>query len=177
VSPNLETPRRGVLLFVTPLAVLFAAFMFLFFASDEWTAARVIGQVAFTAIALGLLVATIAPSRGAWGIRVVTFTIFAAYLSYLLYEFWFSGQQLSISPRRSQATPFNAILGFLFFGVPCLIYTLWGSTWGRLGHTAPRAATRADVIVFLVAWVAQVLFLALSALVVVVGVWSSWSIS
>jgi len=148
--------------------------MFFFFATDEWTTARVISQVGFTAIALGLVVATIAPSKGAWGIRVVTFTIFAAYLFYLIYEFWFSGQELSISARRSQASPFNSILGFLFFGVPCLLYTLWGSTWGRLGRVSPEQTTRTDILVFLFAWAAQILFLGLSALVVVVGIWRSW---
>jgi hypothetical protein len=177
MNGNLETPRRGVLLFVTPLAVLFAVFMFFFFSTDEWTTARVIGQVGFTAIALGLVAATVAPSKGAWGIRVVTFTIFAAYLSYLIYEFWFSGQEMAISTRRSQASPFNAILGFLFFGIPCLIYTLWGSTWGRVGHVNPERTTRTDRVVFLVAWTAQVLFLGLSALVVIVGIWRSWSSS
>jgi len=35
MNANPETPRRGVLYFVTPLAVLVAAFMFFFFASDE----------------------------------------------------------------------------------------------------------------------------------------------
>jgi len=170
---NLETPRRGVLLLVTPLAVLIAVFMFVFFSADEWTPARAMGQVGFTAIALGLLIATVAPSRGAWGIRVVTFTIFAAYLSYLMHEFWFSGQELAISTERSQPSPFNSILGFLFFGIPCLLYTLWGSTWGRLGHVRPDSTTRMDRVVFLVAWTAQVLFLGLSALVVIAGIWRS----
>lgn len=175
VNGNLETPRRGVLLFVTPLAVLLAVFMFFFFSTDEWTTERVIGQLGFTAIAVGLVIATVAPERGAWGIRIVTFTIFLAYLFYLIYELWFSGQELSVSIRRSQSTPFNSILGFLFFGVPCLVYTLWGSTWGRLGHTEPEQTTRTDVMVYLIAWVAQALFLGLSTLVIIVGVWRSWS--
>lgn len=172
-SVNLETPRRGVLLFVTPVAVLIAMFMFVFFSADEWTPARAIGQVGFTAVALGLVVATVAPSRGGWGIRVVTFTIFAAYLLYLIHEFWFSGQELAISTRISQPSPFNSILGFLFFGIPCLLYTLWGSTWGRLGHVSPGRATRSDRVVFVVAWVAQAVFLCLSALVVIAGIWRS----
>lgn len=177
MNRNLETPRRGVLLLVTPLATLVAVFMFFFFASDEWTTARVVAQIGFSAIALGLVVATVDPAKGAWGLRVVTFTIFAAYLFYLIHEFWFSGQELTISPRRSQASPFNSVLGFLFFGVPCLVYTLWGSTWGRLGHLAPERATRTDIAVFLCAWAARILFLGLSALVVIVGLWRSWSVS
>jgi hypothetical protein len=170
---NPETPRRGVLLFVTPLAVLNAAVVFLL--TDEWPISLALVEVGFTAIAFGLVVATVAPRRGAWGIRVVTLTIFLAYLSYLIYELWFSEQELAVSPP-AKSTPFNAILGFLFFGVPCLIYTLWGSTWGRLGYVESGSANRTDVIVYLIAWGAQILFLTLSVLVVVVGIWRWWSV-
>jgi hypothetical protein len=176
LSGNLETPRRGVLLFAAPVAVLIAVFMFVFFSADEWTLARAIGQAGFTAIALGLVVATVAPSKGGWGIRVVTFTIFAAYLAYLIHQFWFSGQEVTLSSRMSQPSPFNSILGFLFFGIPCLLYTLWESTWGRLGHMNAGRATRSDKVVFAVAWIAQALFLCLSALVVITGVWRSLSV-
>ena len=170
-QPNLETPRRGVLLFVTPLAILIAAIMFLFF-SDDWTAGRIIGEVVFVAIALGLLAATVAPQRGAWGIRLVTFILFLVYLGYLLYEFLFSGQQLELS-GRPEPSPFKALLGFLFFGIPCLLYTMWGSTWGRLGHVKPSAATTSDRVVYLVAWGAQILFLLLSAVAIVAVIFRS----
>src|SRR5262245_45076141 len=112
---NLEVPRRGVLLFVTPIAVLVAVGMFFFFASVDWTIARVVVEIGFAAIAVGLTVATIAPRRGWWGLRLVTFTIFSAYLGYLIHQLWFSGEALSVPERESQATPFNSILGFLFF--------------------------------------------------------------
>lgn len=168
---NLEVPRRGVLLFVAPIAVLIAVGMFLFFASDEWTPGRILVQIGFTAIAIGLVVATVSPRQGWWGLRLVTFTIFAAYLAYLVYELWFSGRELTVTQRQSQATPFNSILGFLFFGVPCLIYTLWGSTWGRLGYVEPEKATRTDVVVYLLARGAAALMFGLSILVLVVGIW------
>ena len=170
MNANPESPRRGVLYFVTPLAVLVAAFMFFFFASEEWTPARVIFQVALSALAFGLVVATVAPKKGWWGVRIVTFTIFIAYLWYLIDMLWISGQELEVTGRRSEATPFNAILGFLFFGVPCLLYTLWGSTWGRLGRASPEETTRTDIFMYWIAWAAQVLFLGLSALVVITAI-------
>ena len=159
---------------MTPIAALIAVGMFLFFAGDEWTFGRIITQIGFSAIAVGLVVATVSPRHGWWGLRLVTFTIFAAYLAYLIYELWYSGEGLTITQRQSQATPFNSILGFLFFGVPCLIYTLWGSTWGRLGYVDPEKVTRTDVVVYLLARLAAALFLGLSILVVVVGVGRWW---
>ena len=167
MSENLEVPRRGVLLWVTPIAVIVTAFMYVYFDSYEWTTGPIVFQVALSAMTAGLLVATIWPDKGWWGLRIVAFVIFAAYLWYLIDMLWLSGQELTVTGRRSQATPFNAILGFLFFGVPCLLYTMWGSTWGRLGYRPPEKITRTDKVMYGIAWGAQALFLALSALVVI----------
>lgn len=48
--------------------------MFFFFATDEWTPGRIIGQIGFTAIAFGLLVATLAPN----GLKNVAMNLRAA---------------------------------------------------------------------------------------------------
>lgn len=169
MGENSESPRRGVLLWVTPIAVAVTAFMYVYFDSYEWTTAQVVLQVALTAVSFGLLVATVSPRKGWWGLRVVTFVIFAAYLWYLIDMLWLSGEELEVTGRRSDATPFNALLGFLFFGVPCLLYTMWGSTWGRLGHVPPEETTRTDIVMYGIAWAAQALFLILSALVIGIG--------
>lgn len=169
MSQNLEVPRRGVLLWVTPIAVVLTAFMYVYFDSYEWEPGPIIVQVALSAISVGLVVATIWPEKGWWGIRVVAFVIFAAYLWYLIDMIWLSGQAIEITERRSQATPFNAILGFLFFGIPCFLYTMWGSTWGRLGHRSSEDVTRIDIFTYYIAWAAQALFLALSSLIVITG--------
>ncbi len=175
MNKNPEAPRRGVLLFVTPMAILIAVFMYIFFSSDEWTTPRVIGQVIFTALAIGLLVATISPEKGWWGIRLVTFIIFITYFSYLIDQLWLTDQALDFPDRKSQATPFNSILGFLTFGIPCLIYTLWGSTWGRLGTVEPENIKRSDIVVFYVAWGSQLLLLLLSVMLVITWGYRWWT--
>ena len=169
MNENLESPRRGVLLWVTPIAVVVTAFMYVYFDSYEWTTPQIFLQVALTAVSFGLVVATTSPGKGWWGLRIVTFVIFGPYLWYLIDMLWLSGEELEVTGRRSDATPFNAILGFLFFGVPCLLYTMWGSTWGRLGHSSPEETTRTDVVMYRIAWAAQALFLILCGLVVLTG--------
>ena len=66
-----------------------------------------------------------------WGVpyvgRIVTASIAISYIGYMFSEFfidfdgdWGGGAQ------RSDTTPINAILGFIVFGLPCLIYTILG---------------------------------------------------
>ena len=165
-SPNAETPKRSVLWFASGGMVLFTSFMYLFFDQRGWTTRDVVFIGIAGAMTLGLIITLVDAKRFWWGMRLVTFIIFAAYLSYLLYEFWWSGKALELTARRSAASPFNSVLGFLFFGVPCLLYTFWGSTWGKLGHAQPQNVTRSDIFTFYIAWGAQWLFLLLSALAV-----------
>ena len=164
---NAEIPTRVVLWFATAGMLVFTVFMYFFFDQRGWGTRDVVFIAASGALTLGLAVTLIDARRLWWGMRLVTFIIFAAYLFYLLYEFWWSGKELELTAQRSAATPFNSILGFLFFGIPCLIYTFWGSTWGKLGHEQPEGVTRSDVITYYLAWGAQWLFLALSALAVI----------
>jgi hypothetical protein len=173
-SANAESPRRGVLWFAAPAMMLFTAFMYLFFDQrGGWPISEIVFVGVCAAMSFGLVMALINATKFWWGLRIVTFIIFAAYLAYLLHEFWFTSQPLEVTPRRSAATPFNAILGFLFFGVPCLLYSFWGSTWGKLGHAKPENVTRWDIANFYLAWGAQWLFLILSVVAVVVGLWRS----
>ena len=160
---NPEQPRQRVLFFVTPLAVLMAAFMFFFFSQDEWTTNRVIGQLGFSVIAFGLLITTLFPVRGWWGIRLVTLTIFLTYSSYLIDQLWFSEETISLSGNFARPTPMNSVLGFLVWGLPSLFYTLWGSLSGRLHYLPEAGASLSDVVAHIIAWIAQAIFLILVA--------------
>lgn len=168
-TDSTQTPKRSVLWFASGGMLLFTWFMYLFFDQRGWETRDVIFIAISGAMTSGLVLTLINAQRYWWGMRIVTFIIFACYLSYLLYEFWWSGRELELTARRSSATPFNAILGFLFFGVPSLLYTFWGSTWGKLGHAEPRNVTGWDLATFYLAWGAQWLFLILSGLAVVVA--------
>jgi len=167
---NAEQPRPVLMWVLTPLMVAFTFFMFIFFNSDEWTTPRIVGQIAFSLMALGMLVTTIAPKHGWWGIRLVAFVIFAGYFSYLINQFVIQDQSFDPTVARSSASPFNALLGFLFFGIPCLMYSLWGSTWGKIGHN-PEEVTKSDIVNFYIAWCAQWLFLGLSLLSAIYILW------
>ena len=169
-SPNAERPHPVVMWIVTPLVVLTAAFMYVI-TSDAWTTARIIGQVAFTTIAVGMVVATVAPNRGWWGLRVVAFVIFATYLWYLITEFVINPNPLSFTESRYDPSLFNAVLGFLLYGVPGLIYSMRGSMWGKLGHNNPKDVTRCDVVTLYIACGAALLFLFLSRLAGVAVLW------
>ncbi len=169
-KPNAEQPRPMIMWVLTPVVIVFALFMFISFDSDEWTTPRVIGQVAFSLVAFGMLVTTVAPTRGWWGIRLVTFVIFAGYFFYLIDQFVIQSNSLEPTVSRSATSPFNALLGFLFFGIPCLLYSLWGSTWGSIGRSSEKA-TKTDIVSYYIAWGAQVLFLALSLFSVIYVIW------
>ena len=171
-TPNAEAPRLVIMWILTPLMVLFALFMYLFF-SDNWTTARIIGQAAFSLMAFGMVIATIFPKEGWWGLRIVAFVIFAGYLSYLVNQFIFEANEIDPAVTRASASPFNALLGFLFFGIPCLLYSLWGSTWGKLGHEKQKNINAWDLATFYVAWGAQWLFIILSMFATIAIVWKS----
>lgn len=165
-DPNAETPGRTILWFATSGMVLFTSFMGFFFDQRGWKTHDIVFIGISGAMTLGLIVTLIDAKRFWWGMRLVNFIIFAVYFSYLLYEFWWSDKTLELATRRSSASPFNSIHGFLFFGVPCLLYTFWGSTWGKLGHARPQNISRSDVLTFYIAWGAQWLCLILSALAI-----------
>jgi hypothetical protein len=165
-NPNAEIPKRSVLWVASGGMFLFTFVMYLFFDQRGWTARDMMFIGVSGVMTLGLIVTLIDAKRFWWGMRLVTFIIFATYLSYLLYEFAWSGKVLEITTSRGEASPFNSVLGFLFFGVPCLLYTFWGSTWGKLGHERPEKVSRSDVVNFYIAWGAHWLFFILSAVAV-----------
>lgn len=151
--------------------VLTTLFMFVFFDDGGWTTERTVGQAILTAITVLVVAATVAPDRAWWAFRILAFSVFAVYFWYLITQFVIEAKPLEFPPRSGERSPMNALMGFLVFGVPCLIYSMWGSTWGKLGRGNPENVTRGDTITFYIAWGAQVLFILLSVLAAIVALW------
>jgi hypothetical protein len=61
-----------------------------------------------------------------WAGRVVAASVFGAYLWYLLDTWLIHPKPFDIGGRRSDATPWNALLGLVIIGWPCLVYTFLG---------------------------------------------------
>ncbi len=61
-----------------------------------------------------------------WAGRVVAASVFSAYLWYLLDTWLIHPKPFEIGGRRSDATPWNALLGLVIIGWPCLLYTFLG---------------------------------------------------
>ena|SRR5688572_9273454 len=166
---NIESPRRGILLAITPFAVLTALVMYLFFDQRGWSKADLAFEAVLVLICVCLVLTLISPRAFWWAPRIVAFIIFASYLGYLTYELL--TQPFVVPSSRGAANPINAILGFCFFGIPCLLYALSGSTIGPIaGRTAASEVTERDIRYMKIASAARWVFLAISALVVAAGV-------
>ncbi|MBK6981548.1 MAG: hypothetical protein IPH30_08750 [Betaproteobacteria bacterium] len=103
--------------------------------------------------ALGCLAGALSSNPRSWGRRLVAFvagvaiSLFAAFL-----------------PGMNKADPnWLVLVGSLFFffafGLPLLMYAMWGSTWGPLGRTdmTPKAPGTADLVLFRVRVVSSIL--------------------
>lgn len=110
---------------LTPFVVLFALIMPI--AIPQWTPARVALMVGMEFMCIALLAGFWLPARyGRWAFRVLAFTVFLCYLSYLIYEFFFSDAPFGFFERRAEASPRNALFGFVIIGLPSLWYALLG---------------------------------------------------
>ena len=101
------------------------------------------GNTAGLAIGLALVVACIAGLLALWGVRhagrIVTGLIGSGYAAYIYHQCFveFDGDW-GWGASRAETTPINSILGFLVFGVPCLIYTIFGRFTIRRPKAEPR---------------------------------------
>lgn len=64
--------------------------------------------------------------------RVLAGLVGAAYLAYLVFEFWYSEKPFRLGGSQAGDSPKNALLGFLVLGVPCL----WFAVSGRFPYGA-----------------------------------------
>lgn len=110
---------------LSPFVLLFAVLMPV--CIDEWTFGRVVLMFGMELMCVCLLAGFWMPPRiGFWAFRVLAGMAAVAYASYLVHEFFFTDKSFTVTDRRSDASPFNALLGFLVIGVPCLLFAVLG---------------------------------------------------
>jgi len=104
---------------------------------SDWTPVRVVLAAAWSAGCLAAIFALYDARRFPWAARTVTAVIFLAYLGYLIDQVVFSDKPLAPT-RRSEASPWNSILGFIIIGLPALWYTVLG----RFSLRKPEASVQ-----------------------------------
>ncbi len=126
---------------LSPFVLLFAVVMPLLV--ENWTLKLVAMIAGMEFVCLALLAGFWLPARiGRWSFRCVAGAVFAAYAGYLIYEFFFSDTPFRLSESRSEASPRNALLGFVIIGLPCLWYAIFGRF--RLQEPPPEAEIEED---------------------------------
>jgi hypothetical protein len=135
--------------------------MALFFSQSGWTTPAIAFEAICAAATVGLILTLINAGRFWWGMRIVTFLMFAVFFCNLV-DTAFVHRQMAESDGLSTI---NSIRAFLIIGLPSLLYTLWGSTWGKLGQQQPKNPTRTDLTVLRIAILSRWLFLGLTLIV------------
>lgn len=169
---DIFTRVRKLLWIITPLVVIFVIAIVISNIGKEWTWEIVTGVGISVAIAAALIVATVSPKKGHWGFRFVTFVIATFYLWYMIDQFVLAGDKFDVTVRSSEVNPFNALLGFLAIGVPCLIYTFYGR--GRVRKSDDEELqdeTLLDTLLHSVAKAAKWLFILLYGMSLVALIW------
>lgn len=65
-------------------------------------------------------------ARHWWAGRVVTASVFGAYVCYLVFTWLIQKQPFVAGGRTGSATPLNAVSGLIIIGLPCLCFTFFG---------------------------------------------------
>jgi hypothetical protein len=123
-APDRNVPRRGILWFGLVAMLLFTALMAVFFSQSGWHAPQLVFVGICGAITVGLGLVLVDASRFSWLIRVATFVVFALFFWYVVDEGFIHRHPSSIGEPGAPSF-FNAVRGFLFFGLPSLLYTLF----------------------------------------------------
>lgn len=128
---------------VGPVALLAAAIFGLY--ALFMLAAGEAGKAAVSAVltvACGLLFLAVACGpRFHWAGRVLTGLVFGAYAWYLLDTWILHPKPLGLGASRGSATPWNALCGLVFIGLPCLCY----ASLGRVTLRAPKPSEDEDL--------------------------------
>ncbi len=110
---------------LSPFVLLFAVLMPLLI--DEWTLTRVGVVGALELMCLALLAGFWLPARvGHAAFRVLAALVFLAYTVYIINEFLLADARFTPFGPRGEVSPLNALLGFLFIGLPCLLFAVRG---------------------------------------------------
>jgi hypothetical protein len=121
---------------LSPFLLLFALAVPLLI--DRWTLIRVVVVSGMELACLALLAGLWLPARvGFWAFRALTGSVCLAYGAYLLYELVLTDKPFRVLGRPGEASPRNALLGFIIIGLPCLGFTLFGRF--TLGPPPPEA--------------------------------------
>jgi hypothetical protein len=110
---------------LSPFVLLFAVVMPLLV--EKWTLKLVAMIAGMEFLCVVLLVGFWLPAFiGRWAFRCVAGGVFAAYATYLVYEFFFSDTPFKLIEGHAEASPRNALLGFVIIGFPSLWYAFFG---------------------------------------------------
>lgn len=118
---------------LSPVVLLFAILLPVFAERSKWEQVLVIGALELLSVAL--LAGFWLPARiGRAAFRCVGGAVFAAYAAYVISEFVFVDARFNPFKDSGQASPRNALLGFVVVGLP----GLWYALFGRFTWRAPR---------------------------------------
>lgn len=116
----------GRFIFWTLAPILFIVGISLPLFMSDWTKERMILIIIMELIIIFMILALYKPDKFKWAARFVTGGVFIAYSGYVIDMIFIKDKPITFFGPSSEATPRNALLGFIVIGIPCLIYTLFG---------------------------------------------------
>lgn len=137
---NAQRIATPVLWLMTPASLLLSGMLWLQFAGD-WTPARAVACGALSLASLCLVLSLVSQRLFWWAPRLLAALIAGACIAAVYLAAWFP-----IPARSDPRLPaiFIATLGFLLLGLPCLCFTLWGHTGGKLARGDTERITPMD---------------------------------
>jgi cell division protein FtsW (lipid II flippase) len=93
-------------------------------AAKDWKAGTALVLLGICGVCLFL--ALLNSKRFLWAARVVTGIVALCYVLYFAETYFVEKQSLTPSQKKSEATPWNAIMGFVVIGLPCIWFTVRG---------------------------------------------------
>lgn len=87
-----------------------------------------VGSIAVASFIVFIILFAINGTRFWWAGRLVSFTIFFLYLLYVLDTWFWHTAPLGLDGPRSEVSRTNAVLGFIVFGLPALVFAFRGRT-------------------------------------------------
>jgi hypothetical protein len=83
--------------------------------------------------------AMVSPKHGLACGRIIAGSVALIYVAYFADTYFIEGQSLMPTGRKSDSTPFNAILGFIAIGFPCAQFAITGVPfWGLWRKKEPN---------------------------------------
>lgn len=163
---KIEDQSNWTLIVISVFATLTALMMYLSFDQRGWSTSAIIFEVILVLVCFCLILTSINQRTFWWAPRVIAFIIFAIYLTYLVNGLL--EKPFAIPDSRATDNTINALLGFCFFGLPSLLYSLSGSKLGSIANkTDISEVTPSDIRYFKIAQAARFVFLIVSTIVMI----------